>query len=117
MDTAAIEPRWKDLYRLAGIAAIISILIILLGIITYFIWPFAPGAETTESILRFLQKDKLGGLVSLDIFLFIGNLFSMLLFLALYVSLKKVNESYALVAAALGLIGLVLPGQSQSCSP
>jgi hypothetical protein len=108
MDTTVIEPRWKDLYRLAGIAAIISILIILLGFVTYFIWPYSPGAESTEDILRLLQSDRLGGLISLDIFLFIGNLFSMMLFLALYVSLKKVNESYALVAAALGLIGLVL---------
>ena len=37
-----------------------------------------------------------------------GNLFSIALFLALYVSLKQVNESYALIALALGLIGLVL---------
>jgi hypothetical protein len=108
MNTATIDPRWKDLYRLAGIAAIISEIIIFLGFVTYFIWPYSPGAETTETILRLLQKDKLGGLISLDIFLFLGNLFSMMLFLAFYVSLKEVNESYALVAAALGLIGLAL---------
>jgi hypothetical protein len=110
MNTAAIgtEMRWKDLYRLAGIAAIISEIIILLGFVTYFIWPFTPGVKPVEEILHFLQTDKLGGLISLDIFLFLGNLFSMMLFLALYVSLKEVNESYALVAVALGLIGLVL---------
>jgi hypothetical protein len=108
MDTAVIEPRWKDLHRLAGIAAIISMLIILLGFVTYFIWPYSPRAESTEEILRLLQRDKLGRLVSLDIFLFIGNLFSMMLFLALYVSLKQVNESYALISAALGLVGPVL---------
>lgn len=108
MNTAVIDPRWKDLYRLAGIAAIISEIIIFLGFVTYFIWPYSPGAETTETILRLLQKDRLGGLISLDIFLFLGNLFSMMLFLAFYVSLKEVNESYALVAAALGLIGLAL---------
>jgi hypothetical protein len=110
MNTAAIgtEMRWKDLYRLAGIAAIISEIIILLGFVTYFIWPFTPGVKPVEEILHFLQTDRLGGLISLDIFLFLGNLFSMMLFLALYVSLKEVNESYALVAVALGLIGLVL---------
>jgi hypothetical protein len=46
--------------------------------------------------------------VSLDLFLLIGNLFSVFLFLALYVSLRPVNPSYALVALAVGLIGLVL---------
>jgi hypothetical protein len=108
MNTEAIDARWKDLYRIAGIAAFISMVVILLGLVTYFIWPYTPGKETTESILLFLQRDWLGGLVSLDLFLFVGNLFSITLFLALYVSLKKVNESYALIALALGLIGVVL---------
>jgi hypothetical protein len=103
-----IDPRWKDLYRLAGIAAVISEIIILLGFVTYFIWPFSPGVKPVEEILSFLQTDRLGGLISLDIFLFVGNLFSLMLFLAFYVSLKEVNESYALIAVALGLIGLVL---------
>ena len=102
------DPRWKDLYKMAGIAAIVSEIVILLGIVTYFIWPYAPGTKTTESIFLLLQSDPFGGLVSLDLFLFIGNLFSILLFLALYVSLQQVNESYALIALAAGLIGVVL---------
>ena len=99
---------WRDLYRMAGIAAIVSELVILLGFVTYFIWPYAPGRLSGEAFLMFLQKDPLGGLVSLDIFLFVGNLFSIFLFLALYVSLKQVNASYALVALVVGLLGLVL---------
>ena len=51
-------------------------------------------------------KDTLGTLISLDLFLFIGNLFSILLFLALYVSLMQVSESYALIALAVGLIAV-----------
>jgi hypothetical protein len=108
MDTSIVDPRWKDLYKLAGIAAIVSEFVILLGIVTFFIWPYAPGSQTTEEILRLLQSDPLGGLVSLDLFLFVGNLFSIVLFLALYVSLRLVNPSFALVALAVGLIGVVL---------
>ena len=108
MYTANVDPRWKDLYKMAGIAAIVSELVILLGIVTYFIWPFAPGVKSTESILLLLRSNPLGGLISLDLFLFIGNLFSVLLFLALYVSLKPVNASYALIALTVGLIGVVL---------
>ena len=99
---------WRELYQMAGFAAIFSELVILLGFVTYFIWPYAPGRLSSEAILLLLQKDALGGLISLDIFLFIGNLFSIFLFLALYVSLKQVNASYALVALALGLLGLLL---------
>jgi hypothetical protein len=103
-----IDSRWKGLYKIAGVAAIISELVIFLGIVTYFIYPYTPGKDTTESILQFLQTDPLGGLISLDIFLFIGNLFSVALFLVLYVSLRQVDESVALVALVIGLIGAVL---------
>lgn len=104
----SFDTRWKDLYKIAGVAAIISELVILLGIVTYFIYPYTPGKDTTESILLLLQTDPLGGLISLDIFLFIGNLFSLMLFLALYISLRQVNESVALIALAVGVIGLIL---------
>jgi hypothetical protein len=66
---SVIDPRWKGLYKIAGVAAVISELVILLGIITYFIYPYTPGKDTTESILQLLQTDPLGGLISLDIFL------------------------------------------------
>jgi hypothetical protein len=108
MNGSMIDPRWKDLYKMAGIAAIVSELVILLGIVTYFIWPYSPGINTTESIFLLLQSDPFGGMVSLDLFLFVGNLFSIFLFLALFVSLKHVNESFALIALAVGVIGLVL---------
>ena len=104
----ASDPRWRDLYRAAGIAAAISEIVIILGLVTYFIWPYAPGKESTETIFRNLQSDPLGALISLDLFLFVGNLFSILLFLALYVSLRPVNESYALIALAVGLVAVVL---------
>ena len=107
MDTAS-ETRWENLYKMAGIAAIVSEAVILLGIVTYFIWPYAPGNKSTESILLLLKSNPLGGLISLDLFLFVGNLFSILLFLALYVSLKPLNESYALLALIVGLVGVVL---------
>jgi len=106
-----IEPTsagWKDLYKIAGVAAIISQIVILLGFVTYFIWPYSPGQDSTESILLLLQSDLLGGLVSLDLFLFIGNLFSLTLFLALFISLRQINESVALIALAVGLLGLAL---------
>lgn len=108
MEFEEIDLRWKDLYRIAGIAAILSEVVILLGFATFFIWPYSPGSETTESILLMLQSDRLGGLISLDIFLFLGNMLSIALFLALYVTLRQVNESYALIALALGLIAVTL---------
>lgn len=108
MNLTAVDSRWRDLYRIAGIAAIVSELVIVLGYATYFVFPYAPGNKSTEEIFRLLQSNPLGGLISLDLFLFIGNLFSITLFLALYVSLKQANELYALIALAIGLICVVL---------
>ena len=108
MDTISIDARWKDLYKMAGIAAIVSEVVILLGIVSYFIWPYAPGVKSTESIFLLLKSNPFGGLVSLDLFLFAWNLFSVLLYLALYVSLEQVNKPYALAALAVGLIAVIL---------
>jgi hypothetical protein len=36
MDSIRIDPRWKDLYKMAGIAAIVSEVVILLGIVSLF---------------------------------------------------------------------------------
>jgi hypothetical protein len=74
MNTTTIDSRWRDLYRIAGIAAIISELIIILGFVTYFIFPYSPGSQSTADIFLLLQTNPLGGLISLDLFLFIGNL-------------------------------------------
>ncbi|MBN1220057.1 MAG: DUF4386 family protein [Anaerolineae bacterium] len=102
------EPRWKDLYKIGGITAIISEILIVLGIIAFVIWPYTPGYTSAENIFTAIQNDWLGGLMALDFFLFMGNLFGILLFLVLYVSLKQVNESYALIALVLGLFADVL---------
>jgi hypothetical protein len=107
-NNTASGPRWRDLYRAAGVAAIVSEIVIILGLVTYFIWPYAPGTQSTQTIFLNLQGNTLAALISLDLFLFIGNLFSILLFLGLYVSLRTVNESYALIALAVGLIAVVL---------
>ena len=108
VNSTIADPRWRDLYKIAGVAAIISELVIVLGIVTYFIWPYTPGNDSAADILLRLQRDPLGGLIALDLFLFIGNLFSITLFLALYVSLRQVNESVALIAVVIGLLGVVL---------
>jgi hypothetical protein len=104
----AAEARWKELYTIGGITCILSIVIIALGVIAYFIWPYLPGYTTTEQIFSVIQENALAGMISLDFFLVIGNLFTILLILAMYVSLKRVNEAYALIALVLGLIGLTL---------
>lgn len=107
-DGKTTSPRWRDLYRIGGIAVIGFEILIILGGIAFVIWPYLPGQASTEEVFRAIQDSRLGGLMALDFLLFLSNLLGILFFLALYVSLKPVNESYALVALALGLVAAVL---------
>ncbi len=98
------DPRWKDLYQLGGIASIAVAVGITLAIAAFFVWPFKPGAASTAEIFTLLQTDRLGGLISLDLPMILIVLVNILPLTALYVALKPVNESYALLALIIGLI-------------
>jgi len=101
------DPRWRDLYRLGGIAYIVLAFSTVFAIVAFFIWPYEPGFVPTADVFATLQADKLRGLMSLDLLFILGTLISVLPVLALYAALKQVNASYALVALALGLIAIV----------
>ena len=107
-DTETADPRWKDLYRIGGISSILIAASIIFAIAAFFIWPFKPGTASTEDIFAVLQADRLGGLMSLDLPMLVITLIGCLPLLALYVALKRINESYAVIALVLGLISIVV---------
>jgi hypothetical protein len=65
--TPIVELRWKGLYQLGGWAAIASEVVLILGIVTFFIWPYAPGVSSVADVFVTLQTDRLAGLISLDL--------------------------------------------------
>jgi hypothetical protein len=107
-DHAIPDPRWRDLYRLGAIACIMLAAAIPLAVIAFFIWPYTPGVSSIAEIFADLQKDRLAGLMSLDLSVILLEPLAILQTLALYAALKKVNESYALVALVVGLMGILL---------
>jgi hypothetical protein len=94
--------RWRWLYKIGAVAAVISVVIIPLSIIAFFIWPMWP-----DDILAVIQQDKLAGLMGLDFMYLLGNIFAIPFFPVLYVTLKEVDEGWALMALIVGLLGLV----------
>lgn len=54
-DAESADPRWKDLYRIGGIASILITVAILFAIAAFFIWPFKPGGASTADIFAALQ--------------------------------------------------------------
>ncbi len=108
MDAPVVETRWKDLYRWGGIAAAAGVAAIVLGVVAYVLWPYSPNSASTAEVYAQVVKDRVGALMSLDLLYLVGNVFSIPLILALYVALKKVNESYALIAVVCGIMSLLL---------
>lgn len=107
-DTTIADPRWKELYRIGFIACAAFPVLITIFIIAYFIWPYTPGLTLVADIFTILHTNRLKGLISLDLAVPVMLPILVLQMLALYVALKRVNESYALIALVFGLMGVVL---------
>jgi hypothetical protein len=100
--------RWRDLYRVGAVACVTVIVMVSLSVAGYFWRPYAPREESTREIFESLRDGLLGALVSLDIMLPVTALVTMLVMLALYAALRPVNESWALIALVVGIVGVVL---------
>ena len=97
------DEHWKTLYKVAGVAAVITAAIIPISVVAYFIWPIYP-----DDIFAVIQESKLAGLMSLDFLYLLGNVFAIPVFLAFYLSLRRTDQSWTLIALALGFIGLIM---------
>jgi len=79
---------------------------VVVAIVAYFIWPYTATEESSMQIFQLLNEDLLGGLISLDMIMLIIMLINILPILAIYVSIRRANQSYALIAVVLQLIGV-----------
>jgi len=105
---SANAPQWKDLYRVGGVCGILMAALTVLAVVIYFIWPCQPGLTSPADIFSTIQNNPFDGLMSLDFFMVIVTLPTIPFFLALYISTRQANESYALIALVFGLISCVL---------
>lgn len=102
------DPRYKNLYLFGGVAGILIAVLVVFAIGAYFIWPYSAHETTIEALFDLLQTDRLGALISLDVSMLLIGPTTMLLYLALYAALRQVDESVALIALALNLLGVGL---------
>jgi hypothetical protein len=101
-NTETAESRWKWLYKIGGVAALISAALIPISIIAFFIWPLFP-----DDIFTVIQNNRLAGLLSLDFLYLAGNFTAIPIFLTLYITLRRASESFSALALALGFVGLI----------
>lgn len=95
--------RWGYLYKIAGYATIIMLLIIPTQIAIFTIFPFP---DSIEGWFKLFDNNWLLGLIHLDLLYIINNVIVAIMYLALYFSLKKKNESLMIIALVLGLLGI-----------
>ncbi len=100
-----IETRWNSLFKIGGISALVIVLII--PIQSYFFIVFPPPT-TVIGFFELLQRNWFIGLMDLDLLYIINTVLMIFVYLALYIALRKVNESFMLIALITGLTGTVI---------
>jgi hypothetical protein len=102
-----VESRWAWLYQAGAVAALLSALFIPIQILVFIVWP-PPLQGSVNEWFALFQENRLVGLVDLDLLLVADNVLLIPLFLALYILLRRANESLMLMATALGFLGIIM---------
>ena len=108
-DADTSDSGWKSLYRFGGVAALMAGVIFRRNLgpeISLFSAQKQPGPIIDWFTL--LQNNRLLGLSYLNLFDMVDYALVGLMFLALYLALRRANKSYMAIATSLGLIGITV---------
>ena len=103
------DSAWKSLYRVGGVAALIAGVIFRRNLgpeISLFSAQKQPG--TIIDWFTLLQNNRLLGLSYLNLFDIVDYALVGLMFLALYVALRRANQCYMAIATTLGFVGIAV---------
>ena len=103
---AADHPRWRGLYRAGGAAALVMVALILVQVTVYVVWPPPAFDGPVLPWFELLQDNHMLGLLSLDLLYLVDGALLAVMYLALYVALRRTGESAMLVGTVLGLVGI-----------
>ncbi len=105
IDNETADSRWKSLYKVGGVVALIAAALLLTEIIVFTIWP-QPNTVTNYFVL--FQNSKLIGLFSFYLLEFFAYALFVPIFLAIYVAIRRANESYMALALTLAITGVAV---------
>jgi hypothetical protein len=103
-ETAAVgpDPSWRDLYRVAGVCALLATLTYLVALVVTFTVPEAP-TEGGTAMLAYIAAHRSAYILEQVLWLAPSVLLTVL-FLAFYPALKHLNPSWAAIGAVLGIV-------------
>ena len=106
-DTELIDPEWKGLCQLGAVAALVLLLYSIVTMLVLTLLGVPPS--TAAECFAMLQHDRIAGLLRLDILtVFVYMPFCYLLFLGIYIALRRTNGAYASLATILIFVGITL---------
>lgn len=103
-DARTMDSRWHGLYRIGGATAVIMAVYIPITIALYLA---SPPPETVIGHFTLFQSNRLLGLVGMDLLYLLSNVLAIPMYLAFYIALRRVSESFMLIATTLGLVAVV----------
>ena len=103
MGMASTDSHSKELYKIGGVAALLSVFLIPIQVFIFVRWP--PPDTVTEWFTLF-RESWLLGLLSLDLLYLLNNTLLVLIYLGLYAALKQANRAWMTIMLALGFIGI-----------
>ncbi|MDF2702688.1 MAG: hypothetical protein K0S10_1634 [Rubrobacteraceae bacterium] len=100
-DAVATDPRWNWLYRIGGAAAVFAVVVIPIQLLVFVAWG---QPETALGWFTLFQDNELVGLLAFESLFVVNAVIGIATALALYVVLRRVNESLMTIALALGFL-------------
>ena len=102
-ETATGDSRWRDLYRLGGVTALVIAVLMLGELVVYAL---LPRPKTALAHFEVFQDNWLKGLLTLDLLGMLAYLLFIPTILAFYVSLRRTSEAAMAVATVLFFLGV-----------
>ncbi|HEX2347608.1 MAG TPA: DUF4386 family protein [Ktedonobacterales bacterium] len=104
-DAARVEADWKPMYRMGGMAALISIAAIVIAVPIYLI---SPPPTTVLDWFTLFHQNAFVGLLDLDLLMLIGIAMSGLIYIALFGALRRANRPLIALGTIIGLVGVAV---------
>lgn len=93
----------RSLYRVGGAAAITMAVLIPIQIMILVVWP---PPSTIIGWFTLFEKNKLIGLLDMDLLIIVDQVLIVMVILTLYIALRRTSQSFMAIALTLTLVGV-----------
>ena len=99
------DASWRPLYLIGGVAALLSVMLIVAAMAVFLVWPPPSGVSAWFALF---QRNGFLGLLDLDLAMIATYVVMIPIYLALFIALRRVSQSLMAIALALNLIAVAL---------